>query len=154
MIRLVPAGAVAFILFIVDRVLKRWFEKNPSEIIGSDFFYGQLQFRFAKNFGIAFGVNFGQVITLTAVVLVIIFVCWMLMGEYKARHDMNVFGLLLVLFGAFSNLFDRVLYGYVVDYIDVPWFTVFNIADVMITCGVVVLGISLLKDKDRRGVGL
>ena len=137
--RLVFANAVAVALFIVDRTLKRWFNQNPSEIIGSDFFYNQLQFRFAKNFGVAFGINLGQAITTMVVVGAILLVMWMLVSEYRQHHALNVWRLTFILIGAISNLLDRLLFGYVVDYIDVPWFTVFNIADVMITGGVLVL---------------
>ncbi len=145
--RFVFANAVVVALFIVDRTLKRWFNQNPSEIIGSDFFYNQLQFRFAKNFGVAFGINLGQTITSMVVVGAILLVMWMLVSEYRQRHTLTVWGLTFILIGAISNLFDRLLFGYVVDYIDVPWFTVFNIADVMITGGVLLLISSIFLKK-------
>ena len=55
--------------------------------------------------------------------------------------------LLAIIFGAISNLFDRIKYGYVIDYLDLKYFTVFNLADVMIVGGVIGLGWQILIKK-------
>lgn len=50
-----------------------------------------------------------------------------------------VLGLLFVLLGAASNLYDRLVYGYVIDWAYVgPWWPVMNLADVVVAFGVVV----------------
>ncbi|MBU1778489.1 signal peptidase II, partial [Patescibacteria group bacterium] len=41
-----------------------------------------------------------------------------------------------IIFGAISNLTDRLEYGYVIDYFSLKYFTIFNLADVMIVIGV------------------
>jgi signal peptidase II len=46
------------------------------------------------------------------------------------------FALFLAFLGAFSNLYDRLHYGYVIDYFDLKYFTVFNLSDVMIIIGI------------------
>ena len=43
----------------------------------------------------------------------------------------------LIIIGAVSNLLDRILYQGVVDFINIEWFTVFNIADIYISLGVI-----------------
>jgi signal peptidase II len=57
------------------------------------------------------------------------------------------FGLSLVLGGALGNLYDRLRYGYVIDFIDVHWFEhhwpFFNVADMAICIGVGLLLISM-----------
>jgi signal peptidase II len=59
----------------------------------------------------------------------------------------------LILGGAFSNLFDRIWYGYVIDYLDIHIWPVFNLSDTAITVGV---GLFLLnsfrmrRDKETR----
>jgi len=59
----------------------------------------------------------------------------------------------LILGGAIGNLIDRVLYGHVVDFIQVHWqgnyFPSFNIADAAISCGAAVL--VFLTSSDTRG---
>jgi len=54
---------------------------------------------------------------------------------------------LAVILGAAGNLFDRLKYGYVVDYLDLKYFTAFNLADVMIVAGVIYLIYVLIKIK-------
>lgn len=47
-------------------------------------------------------------------------------------------GFLLIIFGGLSNLFDRLIYGYVVDMIPLLSLSIFNLADVMIVIGCVI----------------
>jgi signal peptidase II len=55
---------------------------------------------------------------------------------------------MLIVTGLLSNLIDRIFRGYVVDFIDFKFWPVFNVADSLITIGVVWLGITILFDKD------
>ncbi|HYQ39574.1 MAG TPA: signal peptidase II [Pseudomonas sp.] len=64
-------------------------------------------------------------------------------------------GLALVLGGALGNLFDRVAYGHVIDFILVHWqsrwyFPAFNVADCAITVGAALLALDMFKS-DKRG---
>ncbi len=52
----------------------------------------------------------------------------------------ELFGVALLVAGALGNLIDRLLRGFVVDFVKVPYWPVFNVADVAICVGVVVLG--------------
>jgi signal peptidase II len=52
------------------------------------------------------------------------------------------FGLILIVSGALGNLIDRLRFGYVIDFIDVRIWPVFNIADSAITIGTLLLFIS------------
>lgn len=55
--------------------------------------------------------------------------------------------LVLILSGAFSNMIDRIRFGCVVDYIDLKFWPVFNLGDVYITIGIVLLLFSFIKSK-------
>jgi signal peptidase II len=61
----------------------------------------------------------------------------------------------LILGGAAGNLADRARLGYVVDFLDLYWrrfhWPAFNVADIAITVGVVVLALDLLRESGRRG---
>lgn len=60
-------------------------------------------------------------------------------------------GLSLVLGGALGNLIDRVMLGYVLDFFEVRWFSVFNLADACITIGVVLIIVyTLLGGESNR----
>jgi signal peptidase II len=51
----------------------------------------------------------------------------------------------LILGGALSNLLDRVIYGYVIDYIDIRIWPVFNLSDTAITTGVFLIFLSSFR---------
>lgn len=124
------------IFFIVsDRFLKVLAVHNffdpPIGIIGDVF-----QLNLAKNYGIAFSLplrGFFLNVLILILVLALISVCFFLV---KKRDSNNLIPLMFVVFGAVSNFFDRIKYGFVVDYFDVRYFTVFNLADVIIVVGV------------------
>ncbi|MEL7019528.1 MAG: signal peptidase II, partial [Pseudomonadota bacterium] len=69
----------------------------------------------------------------------------------QVRRPLMATGFALLIGGALGNLIDRVLYGYVVDFIDASalWFPfVFNGADVFINLGVVCLALDFLRNRD------
>lgn len=63
------------------------------------------------------------------------------------------FALLLILGGAVGNLIDRIVFGYVVDFVDMYWreyhFWAFNVADSAITVGVATMIVDLVRAGDR-----
>jgi signal peptidase II len=64
------------------------------------------------------------------------------------------FGLALVLGGAVGNLYDRLRFGYVIDFVDLHWFEhhwpFFNVADMSICVGVGLLLISMSTRAEER----
>ncbi len=91
----------------------------------------------------------GVAVVVSAVVL------WWLTRLPRTGRDLLALGLALLLGGAIGNLIDRLLYGYVVDFIlvyygDWSW-PAFNLADSAITCGVVLVLFDGLVFDRRRG---
>ena len=136
--KLVPWFFVVVVLFGLDRLLKYYFIKNPSEVIGKGFLSG-VDFSLAKNSGIAFGISFNKTILIIITIILILVLIKLLVQFFLERKFLEVVGLGMIIVGAFSNLIDRLRYGFVIDYINVVWFTVFNLADSLITIGVVLL---------------
>jgi len=136
-------------LFIADRLLKIWFLKNPG--VRWDFIKGLFGVSLVHNRGIAFGIPLNQTIlfVLIAGTLVLLVRAWL--AAQRRRQAGLAFGLSLIVAGAVSNLIDRLRYGAVIDYLDVPFFTVFNFADVMISGGVVLLLLAVLRSKTVTG---
>lgn len=62
-------------------------------------------------------------------------------------------GIGLIVGGAFGNFADRIFRGTVVDYVDVGWWPVFNLADIAIVLGVLTLMVLLLFDYRGEGAG-
>jgi signal peptidase II len=99
------------------------------------------------NRGAAFGILKNQV---PLFVFTSIFAVGLIYSELKNKGNRTVYSiaLSLILAGALGNLIDRVFFGYVIDFLDFHVWPVFNVADSAITVGAVLLGVSLLKNKD------
>jgi len=106
-----------------------------------------LKFNFAKNYFIAFSLPLSGGILIAIIIAIIMFLLGYSIKLAKKREFIQVALLTNVLFGAISNLFDRLQYGYVIDYIDLKYFTVFNVADMMIVGGVCLLLLSSYKNE-------
>jgi signal peptidase II len=135
------------VLFIADRIAKFLFVRFPAEKFGGDFISGLIDFQLAKNPGIAFGLLLNQKFLWIFIILIIFVLVWLLLKAYQQKKPAEIFGLTLIITGAISNLIDRWHYGFVIDYINVPFFTVFNLADATITFGVLILAVDILKKR-------
>lgn len=103
-----------------------------------------LQFRYVENTGAAFGILQDSTTLLVAVSFGVIGLLAALFWRMIASSSLLGLAFGLQLGGAIGNLIDRVRLGYVVDFIDVPNFPTFNVADSGITVGAVILGAVLL----------
>lgn len=102
------------------------------------------RFIFVRNTGSAFGLFQGQ----TSILAILSFVALGFLAVVFHRHARNdpvtALALGLIVGGAIGNLIDRLRLGYVIDWIDVPRFPTFNVADSAITVGVSLLMFALL----------
>ncbi len=98
-----------------------------------------LKFNFAKNYFIAFSLPLSGGILIAIIIAIIMFLLGYSIKLAKKREFIQVALLANILLGASSNLFDRFKYAYVIDYIDLKYFTVFNVADAMIVGAVFLL---------------
>ena len=98
-----------------------------------------LRITYSTNTGGAFGLlrGSGQIVFLAALVIVVIMLAWFFWSR-KHLGAWTFVGLGLIIGGALGNLVDRVFRGRVVDYIDLGWWPVFNIADLVIVAGVII----------------
>tara|TARA_B100000963_G_scaffold341102_1_gene340448 strand:- start:374 stop:850 length:477 start_codon:yes stop_codon:yes gene_type:complete len=101
-----------------------------------------LHFTYVTNDGMAFGLSFpgGRHVLLIMTILLTGFIVGFLWKE-KNGHPLIKYGLALILSGAIGNLIDRLLYGKVVDFLDLMignfhWY-IFNIADSSVTIGMI-----------------
>lgn len=115
---------------------------------------------YVKNYGASFGMLAGGIVSrvilsLFAVAIIGVMVTWL----SGVRRKLPAIGIAFIIGGALGNLIDRVLYGYVIDFIDFsklffPW--VFNVADMAINVGVGCLildAFSAEDDKITQSVG-
>ena len=141
-------NVIAIGLLLVDQLIKKYFIENPSHSFGGDFFYSILKFNFAENHGIAFGIGLNNIIILGLIFIALILIIHALIKAYLDQDLYLITALTLILAGAISNLIDRFPYGFVIDYIDLKYFTVFNWAERLLTIGVVILIFNLLFKKN------
>ena len=136
---------IIFSIFIIDRITKIYVigvnGKNSYEDLYSSKF---LNINLIWNEGIAFGLfsfsqnNLYNLLTLIISIIIIV-ILKMIINSYGIKK----YGLMMIFGGALGNLFDRIFYKAVPDFIDFhigefQWF-VFNVADIFITIGVIIM---------------
>lgn len=89
-----------------------------------------------------------------AVVVSVLLVCWM--KSLKAHETWTAIAIALILGGALGNVYDRVVHGYVVDFLHFYWqdyhFPAFNLADTAITLGAGMMILDMFrKPSDASG---
>ena len=114
-----------------------------------------LHFTYVTNDGMAFGLSFpgGKHVLLIMTILLTGFIVGFLWKE-KNGHPLIKYGLALILSGAIGNLIDRLLYGKVVDFLDLMigdfhWY-IFNIADSSVTIGMILFIIHSIYIEQKR----
>ncbi|OGY48961.1 MAG: signal peptidase II [Candidatus Buchananbacteria bacterium RIFCSPHIGHO2_02_FULL_40_13] len=139
----------AISLFIIDIFLKRVFLAWPGReyfVLGLPAPVGDiLKLKLATNSGIAFGIPVNQQLFLYFYIFIFLILGYWLVKEYRRKNLVVISALTLIIFGALSNFFDRLFLGAVVDYLDLKYYSVFNLADVMIVFGVIMIIASEFK---------
>ena len=114
-----------------------------------------LHFTYVTNDGMAFGLSFpgGKHVLLIMTILLTGFIVGFLWKE-KNGHPLIKYGLALILGGAIGNLIDRLLYGKVVDFLDLMignfhWY-IFNIADSSVTIGMILFIIHSIYIEQKK----
>lgn len=102
---------------------------------------------YVQNTGVAFGLFNGFNWVFILIDLVFIFILVYLLFFKNGFFEFRI-GLGLILAGAIGNLIDRVVYGFVIDFIDLKYWYVFNLADVFIVIGVCLILIKMLRKKE------
>jgi signal peptidase II len=103
-------------------------------------------FEYVENRGAAFGILPGRTSLLIVVALMITLGAIALMVREARQHSIGAAGIGLVVGGALGNVIDRIRLGYVVDFIAVGIWPKFNVADTMITIGIVLLPWSGIRE--------
>ncbi len=135
---------IGTLLIIIDQTIKYLVHNNI--VLGQlyplieDFLY----ITYVRNTGIAFGLfknnNIFMIILISFIILVLLYL-------YK-KEESKVFTLsipvTLLISGAIGNLIDRIYYGFIIDYINFPFWPAFNLADSLVVIGSILLAFHLL----------
>jgi signal peptidase II len=141
------AAALAIVVLVADQVVKEIVEKHI--VLGEQVdVLGPLKLTLSHNEGVAFGLADGGGVILVAISLIALGVVLWLFSRDPRRPGMWVATGLLA-GGAFGNLIDRVRHGHVTDFIELPHWPPFNLADCAITCGVIILLVIYIREAER-----
>lgn len=142
---------ITLITFVIDQIIK---SLSLVYLINIPIIPNILSLTYAKNYGIAFSMLKEKRIIIIAIsILLISFLIYVLKKDYISKNKdtwlVNIaFGILFG--GILGNLFDRIVRGFVIDYINVSFFSIFNLADIAITFGVVLLIIDNIKESKNN----
>lgn len=141
---LASALLLALAVVVVDQISKT---AVTAEIARGDSIdvIGPLRFTLTYNDGIAFGLAGGGGILVILLSMVALVALGLFIGSAPEKTGTWVAGG-LVLGGAVGNLIDRIRLGHVTDFILLPNWPAFNLADTAITVGVVMLALTLIMD--------
>lgn len=140
------AIALAIAMFFISDQTLKYLARNlqPQEII--PLLTGLFDFRFTPNYYIAFSIPLnGYLLNLSIIAMIVGLLIYLLYLIRKKKNSFDIICLSIMISGAISNLIDRLSYGYVIDYLYLSNFTVFNLADMMISIGALALIIRNLK---------
>jgi len=129
---------IFLLLIFLDRITKMW-----ATGLSSEHDYGIIAFTYTMNSGAGF-----SILPNMNILLIIISVAALIAIVYFYRH-VPKFSLILIISGIVGNLLDRLCYGAVIDFINLKFWPIFNIADSLIFIGVVYWIIILFRaEKD------
>ncbi len=133
-----------FTIFFLDRITKLYvinFNENYGvDLINSKF----LNISLIWNQGIAFGLfSFNEKYFYNILTFIILIVILIILFMIKNSEGLKKYSLLMIFGGALGNLYDRIVFSAVPDFIDIHinnfhWF-IFNVADIFITLGVLIM---------------
>ncbi len=156
--KLTIPGVLLSLVLVADIVTKRWaVNVLQPEISRPDFLGGHVPLTFALNRGAAFGISIGddpRWFFIPVAFLALGLMC-VLLARAERSDTLRIVALALVIAGAIGNLIDRIRWDRgVVDFIgpiDLGFYLwpIFNVADMAISCGAVLLAISFWNE-DRR----
>jgi signal peptidase II len=133
--KVVLIGIIALATVVVDEILKYIaLTKLPSQ--GSFVDTGWFSISLYENQGIAFSLPLAQNITIVITVILLGVFGWMIYKHWRCHKNLASASMLIML-GALGNFYDRLIYGFTVDYLIFFERSAINLSDILILSGVV-----------------
>ena len=149
---------LVILIFLIDRISKIYVIDLDKKFVGSEIFSSKfLNINLIWNEGIAFGLfSFSHNNLYILLTIVISLIILTILYFVIKSQGIKKYSLLMILGGALGNLYDRVFYKAVPDFIDFHignfhWF-IFNVADIFITIGVIfmILNEVIIDNKKKK----
>ena len=140
---------LSFSIFIIliDQFTKYLMFYNYKLYLNKNFFLFRLDF--VKNYGAAFNIFSGSRIFLSIISIIISIILFYLLLRNKSSNSLDLYSYSFILGGTIGNGIDRIAKGFVIDFINLNIidFPVFNIADISINIGFILILYSMFKNK-------
>ena len=139
--------SLSFFIILIDQITKYLMLFNYKNAINKNFLLFRLDF--VKNYGAAFNLFSGSRIFLSCISIIFSILLTYLILRKNTLILVDLYSYSFILGGTIGNGMDRILRGYVIDFINLNIinFPVFNIADISINIGFIFLLYSILKNK-------
>ena len=139
--------SLSTLIILIDQFTKYLMFYNHKIFINQDFLLFRLDF--VKNYGAAFNILSGSRILLSLISIIFSIILIFLILRKHTLNSFNLYAYSFILGGTIGNGIDRILKGFVIDFINLNIinFPVFNIADISINIGFILLLFSKFKNK-------
>ena len=150
------SSLLVFSIFLLDRLSKIYVIYLDKKFLGSELLSSKfLNIRLIWNEGIAFGLlSFNETIFYNALTFLILIIILIILFMLYKSSGIKKYSLMMILGGAIGNVYDRISYKAVPDFIDFHignfhWF-IFNVADIFITLGVIFMIIIEITGNNKK----
>lgn len=143
-------GGIALLLALMDQGAKQLaniYFKTPFTILPV------FSLRYEENMGIAWSIAIPYALLVVLNIALIVAIPSIAKDYLNLKNRKAQIAMALILGGAMSNLYDRLVLGYVVDYIAFSFWPVFNLADAFLTVGIFLILVFYGKIKRNEGKG-
>ena len=151
--RILLVVGVAVLVFAIDRVTKTWVSENIPLGTARPVVGDYVRIVHAQNTGAAFGLLPERTTLLSVLSVVAVLAIVYYYRQIASNSSLVSATLGMQLGGAFGNLLDRIMQGYVVDFVDVGIgdvrFWAFNVADSSIVVGIILVTLALWYEEHR-----
>lgn len=140
----------AVIFFVVDQIIKIFLSSRM--VVNQTFILikNLLSITLVHNTGAAFSILTGNRFLLIVIALLVLGGLVIYIKNQDVIDDIDVFTYALLIGGTLGNLFDRIIHGYVIDYLSLSfgdyYFPIFNFADICIVGAVLIMLIKMVKE--------
>ena len=137
--------SLSVFIVLIDQLSKYLMSNHYNKLINKDFLLFKLDF--VKNYGAAFNIFSGSRVFLSLISIIFtIFLIYLILRK-NTLISSDLYSYSFILGGTIGNGIDRILKGFVIDFISLNMinFPVFNVADISINIGFFILLYSILK---------
>ena len=136
---------LSFFILIIDQFTKLLIFNNLKEFVNKDFLLFRIDI--VKNYGAAFNLFSGSRVFLSFISIIFSLLLIYLILRKKTSNIYDLFSYSFILGGTIGNGIDRIIKGFVIDFINLNFinFPIFNIADISINIGFLIILFRILK---------